>query len=141
VLPGDTALTYPLTPGAYLKARRTAQHVTIESIVERVGTLPHVPWRERVQLIEMIEADAQPASFATIVALRGCYSFDLDVLAQLEAIAQGTGILEPQLCRICACSEHDACNDHGHGCCWIKPDLCSACATADTATLTQGAAA
>ncbi len=32
-------------------------------------------------------------------------------------------------CSVCGCTEADACRVHGVGCCWIRPDLCSGCAS------------
>lgn len=34
------------------------------------------------------------------------------------------------VCRVCGCTDDFACEDDGTGtpCCWIEPDLCSACA-------------
>lgn len=116
-----------LTPGAYLKHRRQAAGLSVADVAARITTEPRSPEHQRGEWLELIEADAAPATFSTIVGLRLIYRFDLTVLAQLEAIAQGADILPPKLCRICACSERDACSDAlGHGCFWIDEDLCSA---------------
>lgn len=32
-------------------------------------------------------------------------------------------------CRVCGCTENQACYSHNHGTCWwVEPDLCSHCA-------------
>lgn len=37
-----------------------------------------------------------------------------------------------RVCRVCGCWEHGACLDeHGGGCSWIAPNLCSACDPVD----------
>lgn len=49
------------------------------------------------------------------------------VLRAADAFNAGAGV-----CRVCGCTEDDPCalEDIGNGitaCCWIAPDLCSAC--------------
>lgn len=121
------------TPGAYLKMRRRAALLDVQTVAERLQVEPPVAELERVEWLRMIEADTAPASFQTIVALRCIYSFDLHVLAALSLHALGLeGVPEPQICRICGCSEDDACPA---SCWWLEDDLCSACsARADEST-------
>lgn len=119
-----------LTPGAYLKHRRQAALLSASDVAARIQTEPRTAEHARAEWIELIEADAIPATFATIVALRSVYHFDLEVLAALEAIAQGHAAQPPQLCRFCACSEEDACNPP---CWWAAEDLCSGCVSAAAA--------
>lgn len=116
-----------VTPGAYLKHRRTAALLTPRDVAARLSTEPRLAEHVRAFLIELIEADAQPATFATIVALRRAYRFDMDVLAALVAIQQGAQLPAPRLCRICSCSENDACNTIDGPCGWAAHDLCTAC--------------
>lgn len=131
-------MTGTITPGAYLKRCRQRAGLSIADVAARVATEPQTPEHQRGEWLELIEADAAPASFRTVVALRLAYRFDLTVLAQLEAIAQGADILAPFLCRICACSKNDRCMDpKGDECCWVEPDLCSACATPPAASVVQ----
>jgi hypothetical protein len=118
-----------VTPGAYLKLRRTAAHLSIADVAANIATEPPTAEHTRVQWIELIEADATPAKFSTIVALGRTFSFDIHVLAQLEASAQGATLPLPPICRICGCTELDACDaGHGDGCAWAEDDLCSVCA-------------
>lgn len=119
----------PLTPGRYIQHRRTAAGLSVADVVAKLRTDPATPERDRVQQLRLIEADARPATFATIIALRAVFAFDLDVLARLEAIAQGWTVATPRLCRICACSELDGCLPaRGGPCAWAGPDLCTCCA-------------
>ena len=116
-----------MTPGAYLKHRRTAHGLGIHDVAAALATEPRLAEHVRAEWLEQIEADIVPMSFNTIVALRRAFTFDLDILAQLAAIAMHLPVEPPRLCRICACSEADACLGHHSACSWIEHDLCSAC--------------
>jgi hypothetical protein len=116
-----------MTPGAYLKHRRTAHGLGIHDVAAALATEPRLAEHVRAEWLEQIEADVVPMSFNTIVALRRAFTFDLDILAQLHAIAMHSPVEHPRLCRICACSEADACLGHMGPCSWIEHDVCSAC--------------
>ena len=90
-----------LTPGAYLKCRRTAHGLAIEDVVGALATEPKIAWQDRADWIARIEADVVPASWSTIVALHQLYPFSMDVLEQLALIALGADVPAPRLCRIC----------------------------------------
>jgi hypothetical protein len=50
---------------------------------------------------------------------------EIDALIhKAERIAAHVRALVP-ICRVCGCTEDNACDE---GCCWVEPDLCSACA-------------
>jgi len=118
-----------IAPHDYIKLRRQAAGVTIADIAAKIATSPHVAEHIRAGWIELIEAGTMPASFATIVALRAHYRFDMAVLERLVAISLGATLPVPRLCRVCACSELDPCiEDGGFGCRWAAQDLCSSCA-------------
>ena len=124
----------PLTPGAYLKMRRCARGFSVADVAEKIATVPRLAEHARVELLELIEADAAPVSFATLVVLNNVYSFDFEVLATLERISLGADVPMPQVCRICACSTYDPCIRLpgyicAHTCSWAEYDLCSTCAT------------
>ncbi|MES3093256.1 XRE family transcriptional regulator [Sphingomonas aerolata] len=116
-----------MTPGAYLKHRRTAHGLGVHDVAAVLATEPRLAEHVRAEWLEQIEADIVPMSFNTIVALRRAFTFDLDILAQLAAITMHSPVEPPRLCRICACSEADACLGHRGACSWIEHDLCSAC--------------
>lgn len=118
-----------LTPGAYLRHRREAALLSIGDVADMFHTQPRWSELERIDWLQRIECDVEQPTFRTLVALRACFTFDLDVLGDLVAIAHGGAVEAPRLCRICACSERDACHDHGGTCSWTDQDLCSACAT------------
>ena len=116
-----------MTPGAYLKHRRTAAGLGIHDVAAALATEPRLAEHVRAEWLEKIEADIVPMAFDTIVALRRAFTFDLDILACLAAIELGAPVEPPRLCRICACSEADACLSHQGACSWVKQDLCSTC--------------
>ena len=116
-----------LTPGAYLKHRRTAACLSIADVAARLSAAPRIAEHLRAEQLELIEADVQPATFGTIVALRKVFSFDIAVLAILGDIHLGNERPPPRLCRICACSDWDACTHGLSPCSWAEPDLCSSC--------------
>lgn len=89
------------TPGRYLSLRRTADGKSIADVAALLPTDPATPEHERILQLELIEADAQPMTLATIMALRAVYRFDLEVLGRLEAIAQGQDLPPPDLCEQC----------------------------------------
>ncbi|AOH85753.1 hypothetical protein AWL63_19180 [Sphingomonas panacis] len=119
-----------LTPGAYLKMRRCAARLSVADVAARIATVPRLAEHALVELIELIEADAAPASFATIVVFNNVYPFDIAVLAALERISLGADLAPPRLCRVCACSDHDPCFGRTvfGPCFWVEDDLCSFCA-------------
>ena len=120
-----------LTPGAYLKLRRTAAGFCLGDVAQRLAAEPHIDERARAGWLELVEADEQPVNLTSIVALRRVFPFDLEVLISLERIAQGSAEMPHAICRVCGCTEYDACcTDYGDGCWWSEEDLCSACAEA-----------
>lgn len=126
--PVRAPLGLPLTPGRYLRNRRSAALLGIDDVAEKLATEPRLAEHARAEWLELIEADVTPATFNTIVALRRAFPFDLQVLAQLAAIQHGADVPAPQLCRICACSFMDPCLATPFGSCsWAEEDLCTAC--------------
>jgi hypothetical protein len=117
------------TPGTYLKMRRTARGLSVADVAARIATVPRLAEHARVELIEMIEADAAPARFDTIVVLSNIYPLDLEVLSVLVRISLGADLPPPRLCRFCGCSARTACLDmFKQPCGWAEPNLCTDCA-------------
>lgn len=119
-----------LTPGAYLKCRRTAAGLGVEEVADVLSTDPQIAWHERAAWIMRIEADIAPASWTTIVALRQHFLFDLTVLERLLLIHLGADLPAPRLCRICASSDTGPIGIAVPAWGWDKPDLCISCASA-----------
>jgi hypothetical protein len=133
-----------VTPGTYLRKRREAAGVPIEKIAAGISTNPRWNERDRIILLQGIEGDVTPAANITLAALGNFYRFSPRIYDQLVTIHHFGGRVDPpQLCRVCACTEHDACRvdqtgwrsaTGGLGCWWVEPDLCSACDGRDRAS-------
>jgi hypothetical protein len=99
-----------VTPGRYLRLRRKAAAVRLSSLSIGVSAVT-------------IELDMRLPTPAEVAELRASYRFDTDLLL---AIIHGAN---PRICRVCGCSEQDACvGARGIGCHWVERDLCSSCA-------------
>lgn len=121
-----------MRPGAYLALRRTAAGLTVEDVAARVGTDPQLKLRDRVEWLKRIEADVDPITISVAAALQKVFAFSPDVLVRLANLHDGASdrIEAPRLCHVCGCSEFDPCDDHGQGCAWAGPDICSCCIAA-----------
>lgn len=116
-----------LTPGAYLKCRRTAHGLSVDEVAEVLSTDPRIARHERSDWIKHIEADVSPASWPTIIALRRLFPFDLAVLERLTLIHLHEDLPPPRLCRICAASDTGAIGLAIMPWGWAAPDLCIGC--------------
>lgn len=120
-----------ITPGTYLRLRREAAGLSIEDVAGVIATVPHMDALGRAGWLRLVEADETPIGADVIDTLRNVFRFDQVVLMDLDDIARGATVVPaPRLCRLCACSENDACIDPvTHiGCAWVAAELCSACA-------------
>lgn len=124
----DQSQLQVLTPGAYLRARRWVAGLSIDEVAARLSTDPRLGEVDRIDLLKSIEADVAPASFSTIVALRIVFSFDLDALALLDAIARGQMPISvaPVLCALCGSQPGDIIPSHLK---WLRTDHCPVCTT------------
>jgi hypothetical protein len=128
---GADALPLP-SPGQYIAKRRIAAGLSLDDVALRFETTPPVSARSRAEWLARIEADIDPISIGTAFALHGCFRFDPHVLDALIAIQAGVrDVARPHLCRVCACSWHDACVDHAFrdACAWFDAaqTLCTNC--------------
>lgn len=91
------------TPGAYMKACRLAEGLDLAEVAAQLRTDPPVPELERVEWLKLIEGHVMPASWSTLVALSTVFYFDLNVLAQLDLVAQGrlSPGEAPKICALC----------------------------------------
>ena len=73
------------TPGRYLRAQREAAGLSLHDVADRLRSDPYWAEHVRVEWLELVEADEQPVTFGTVVALSLAYSFDFAELVQLAA--------------------------------------------------------
>lgn len=100
-----------MTPGRYLRLRRKAAGLELDDVLLASDTA-----------LLAIERDLRPATDREIAQLRVQFQFDTQILAE---ISRGGA---PRMCRVCGCTENDACADvFGLGCHWVERDRCSAC--------------
>jgi hypothetical protein len=79
----------PLTPGAYIKRQREAAGLTIVDVAARLATEPRIAEHARAEWLELIEADATPLLFMTVVALSTVFPIDMRQLVQLVKMQLG----------------------------------------------------
>lgn len=113
-----------LTPGAYLKHRRTAAGLSVADVAAQLRTDPRTAIEGRAEWLALIEADVMPMTWSTIVVLRMAFPFDIGVMEELSLLQLGYDFPPPRLCRICACSEECPCDPQ---CAQTSTDLCSRC--------------
>lgn len=54
-----------------------------------------------------------------------------EIKDQLQRISEIANETPPaQTCRVCGCTDWNACNAGGEPCHWVEPDLCSVCSGA-----------
>jgi len=121
-------ILWPITPGAYLKARRLVAGMTIAEVAAWLRTEPHLHEVDLIDWIKRIEADAVPASAEMIVALRAIFRFDPDILPLLGAVARGELPVgaAPRLCGLCGSQPGDIIPAHMT---WTDPVKCPVCTT------------
>jgi len=136
-----------MRPGAYLARRRAAAGFTTpEELARRMGVSTLAIRRasefEFAQLgarLRLAETDRQPLAPNQIRLVARFVPFAPDIYEQLVVLDRAArhgwrfahGNIEPQLCRVCACSWHDACVTDAGACAWAEADLCTACAPAE----------
>ncbi len=119
-----------MTPGDYLRLRREAAGLSIEDVAARIETAPHVPHRDRAAWLKAIENGIAPLSNGSAILLRFMFRFDPVVLDTLAARVSGYEVEVPAICRLCGCSEFDACGTARAPCAWADEakSVCDGCA-------------
>ena len=102
-----------MSPGTYLRKRREAADLSVDDVAAMLPTEPRTAALSRAEWLRRIEADVVPIGNDVAAALRYAFAFDASVLRRLEDLRTSPGLPEPRLCRICACSEYDACLPDG----------------------------
>lgn len=120
-----------MRPGLYLSKRRAAAKLSIEDVAGQISCEPSLAERERVEWLGRIEQDVAPVTLSVAHALQPVFPFDVRVLMSLVRLQDGEQISAPRICSVCACTERDPCDDHGRGCYWAGPEICSCCVGAE----------
>jgi hypothetical protein len=128
-----------MTPGTYLRKRREAAGFTVPRVAAALAGAPDRirPIRPRdfdlLELVlEAVEADLLALTLPQAALLRRIFRFDLTTL-ELLMLHHGEVPLSdlplPQICRVCACTWHDACQTEHGPCAWkaSDPTLCTTC--------------
>jgi len=133
----------PMSPGTYIRKRRLMAGVTAAEAAGALAALEilaHRPTRGRIgQLQHRLAAAETDREFFTLCEaqiLRNVFPFDPNIyeqLVDLRLAGPGSALPQPQVCRNCACSWHDACIGTDGPCAWHEEDLCTVCATTGAA--------
>jgi hypothetical protein len=139
-----------MAPGTYLRKRREAAGFTVPRVAAALAGAPDRirPIRPRdFQLLEVVleavEADLLALTLPQAALLHRIFRFDLTTLELLMLHHGEVPISDlplPQICRVCACTWHDACETEHGPCAWTPgdPTLCTSCR--DPAALCAAAA-
>ena len=113
----------PVTAGGYLRMRREAAGVTLPEVA-RIYARNALGAAAAELMLGEAENNLIPLGEPAINRLREIFAFAADIYLDLAA-----GLPPPDLCRICACSWNDPCEDGGHGCAWLDAShtICTAC--------------
>ena len=98
-----------ITPGAYLKSRRCAAGLSLGEVAAQISTEPRWSALVRASWLERMEADIEPLSLVTIVALGTVFPIDIAVLYELERNRLGIEAATTPVCIICGATQRDGC--------------------------------
>ncbi|HEY0626707.1 MAG TPA: hypothetical protein VGD10_08225 [Allosphingosinicella sp.] len=121
-----------MKPGDYMRLRREAAGLTIDSIALLCGggdPKARAEAQNQMRRIENGEGDLTD-HHGLLLKLRGVMAFDLEVYEKLVLYAADQELPLPQVCRGCGCSWMDPCADRRTGtCAWADgdPTLCTTC--------------
>lgn len=121
----------PMRPGTYIQRRREAAGLTIDDVANQLGDTPK-EIAEVQTLMRVFELDNVGDVNSLVHRLPAVFRMDLGIYRALclHAFDPEADAPLPQICRICACSEHDPCADSmGEPCGWVPgdPTLCTMC--------------
>jgi len=128
-----------IAPGTYLKKRREAAGFSVCQVAAALAGMPERirPLRAQdFQLLEeqllAVEADDVALTMPQAALLHRVLHFDLNVYELLllrHFCETPSDFPAPQICRVCACTWHDACATPSGPCAWTPgdPTLCTAC--------------
>ncbi|MFC0683064.1 RodZ family helix-turn-helix domain-containing protein [Novosphingobium clariflavum] len=126
----------PMSPGTYLRKRREAAGLDMVEVAaalivigDRVRTITSADLLKLEERLFAAEADEPCLRVEQARLLRQVMVFDLEVYELLllhHHFDPASGLPEPQICRSCGCTWHDACPG---SCGWVAgdPTLCTGC--------------
>lgn len=120
-LPPPQAL---LAAGDYIRLRRKSAGLSIRDVALMLISAGQSPASVIAHVTDIERGAILPTSFM-VDALRSAFAFDPYIFQQLAS-----GLPAPTICRSCACSWADACDDEEDGpCAWsdADPTLCTRC--------------
>lgn len=123
--------TAPMTPGTYLRKRREAAELSIRDVALLLAD-DRTSAAELEQRIGEAESDGGPLQGGLVGRMLRAFGLDVDVYLALSTLTADplAAVPVPQICRVCACSWNDACEDPQLGpCAWVDGDstLCTHC--------------
>lgn len=110
-----------MTPGDYLRKRREAAGLSIEGLVERLAKAGLAGDAVRRTQVDCESGRTRPGD-GWLRILQSAFAFDPGVY--LALFHDDAGV---RICRGCACTENDACDEGLQMCGWAAADLCTAC--------------
>jgi hypothetical protein len=123
-----------MPPGTYIRKRREAAGLTLKQVVSWMADDGSGITRgELLGQLRTLESNEGPATAFSVEPLKGAFPFDPNVYLALVFFAGGAKVVLPPICRVCACSEFDACLDGSREPCgWAKvpaddAPLCTMC--------------
>lgn len=120
-----------MSPGKYIARRREAFGLTVEDLALLIGRDREDAGRlaERIRTLEADAIALGGEAFDLVDRMKGAFAFDRTIFSALVGVATDANPDRPvpQICRVCACSWNDPCDEGGRGCAWAESDLCTAC--------------
>jgi len=98
-----------LTPGAYLRACRSAAGLSVEDIADRVATEPRQSAIVRADWLKSVEADIAPLSVAMVAVLSAILPIDAAIVVELEQHRLGIVDATTPLCTLCGTTDRARC--------------------------------
>ena len=114
----------PLSPAGYLRLRRKAAGLSVETVARRISANNQ---DEARALVCLLETEGTKARYReTVEGFADAFPIDVDVYMQLR---DTPGDQHPRICRGCGCSEWDPCvaGDGTHTCAWHGLATCTRC--------------
>lgn len=114
----------PLSPAGYLRLRRKAAGLSVETVARRISANNQ---DEARALVCLLETEGTKARYReTVEGFADAFPIDVDVYMQLRDTPSDQ---HPRICRGCGCSEWDPCvaGDGAHTCAWHGLATCTRC--------------